>query len=209
MGPAVRADGRAGVLPADVAAVLRAPDDGGGHPRARGVVRMLRRGSGGDAVRPDEGGGARGRAELGRPPGGEPGVPGLQRPLGLPDPGVPPVPRADEGQGRAPGPLRAGELLLRPGLRVRRRPQRAGAAMARRGRQRAGPRNARGAHRRPLRAGAAAARPPGPASIPAGRAEARAFGVAGPGADRLRGPEGRGRAPPSGGLRTSSRRGSP
>ena len=44
----------------------------------------------------------------------------------------------------------------------------------------------------------AAARPPGPASIPAGRAEARAFGGAGCGADRPHGPEGRGRAPPSG-----------
>ena len=69
LGQAVRADGRAGVLPADVAAVLRTPDHGGGHPRARGVVRILRRGSGGDAVRPDEGGGARRRAELGRAPG--------------------------------------------------------------------------------------------------------------------------------------------
>ena len=29
--------------------------------------------------------------------GGEPGVPGLQRPLGLPDPDLPPVPGADEG----------------------------------------------------------------------------------------------------------------
>ena len=46
-----------------------------------------------------------------RPLGGQPGVPGLHRPLGLPDPGVPPVPRADEGQGRAPGPLLAGDLL--------------------------------------------------------------------------------------------------
>ena len=69
-------------------------------------------------VRPDEGGHHRGRPREGRPAGGEPGVPALQRPLGVPDPCMPPVPGPDEGQGRAAGQLHPEELLLRPGLRV-------------------------------------------------------------------------------------------
>ena len=47
------------------------------------------------------------------------GVPALQRPLGVPDPGVPPVPGPDEGQGRAADPLHPEQLLLRPGLPLR------------------------------------------------------------------------------------------
>ena len=116
-------------------------------------------------------------------------------------PQQPAFPNNRQGQGRAPGPLCERELLLWPGLRVGRRRQRAGAAVGRRGRQRAGPRDAPRAHRRPLRAGEAATRPLGPASIPAGRAEARAFAGASPGAARPHNPKGRGRAPPSGRLR--------
>ena len=50
VGQAPRADRGAWVLAADVAQVLRASDDDGRDPRDRGVVPLLRRGSGGVAV---------------------------------------------------------------------------------------------------------------------------------------------------------------
>ena len=60
--------------------------------------------------------------EDGRVSGGclaeNPEVSALRRSLGLPDPGVPPVPGPDEGQGRAAGQLHPLELLLRPHLRI-------------------------------------------------------------------------------------------
>ena len=164
VGQAARADRGAGLLAADVAQVLRASDDAGRDARAGGVVRLLRRRAVGTAVRPDEGRHhrrpARGRWTTGR----EPGVPALQLPLAFPDPGVPSVPGPDEGQGRAVHPLHSGQLLLRPGLRLRRRPERADAAVARRRGQHSSPWDAEGARDRPVRTGEA--QPGSPGALP-------------------------------------------
>lgn len=81
----------------------------------------------------------------------EPGVPALQPPLALPDPRMPSVPGPDQGEGRAVGPLYPGQLLLRPGVRGRRRPQRADPAVARWRGARSDPRYPEGARGGPVR----------------------------------------------------------
>ena len=118
LGEAARADRGAGLLAPDVAALLRAPDDAGGDAGAGVGVPVLRGRPVRVAVRPDEGSDHRGRPCRGRAAGREPGVPALQPSLGLPDPGVPSVPGADEGQGGTADPVHPRELLLRPGLRL-------------------------------------------------------------------------------------------
>ena len=86
-----------------------------------------------------------------------------------------PVPGPDEGEGRAAGPLYPGQLLLRSGVRVRRRPQRADPAVARRRGQRSGPRHAEGARGGPVRAGAVLSESPGSLALPSRGAAARAL----------------------------------
>ena len=86
-----------------------------------GGVRVLRGRALGAALRPDAGGRGGRPPSGGRAAAGEPGVPALRRPLGLPHPGVQAGPRADEGEGGATDPLRAQQLLLRSGVRLRRR----------------------------------------------------------------------------------------
>ena len=72
------------------------------------------------------------------------------------------------------------ELLLRTRLRIGRRSERAGAAVARHGGQRPRPRHAEGASGRPVRGGATASKAPGPLALPFGGAQApRAVGAAG------------------------------
>ncbi len=137
VGPAARAAGGSGPLATAVAGVLPVADDGDGHDGTGAFVRVLRRGSVGTAVRPDEGGGDRGPPSEGRRPAAERGVSPLRGALGLQDPRLQAVSGADQGQGGAPGELRAAELPLRPDVRERRRPERAGPGMAARRGQRA------------------------------------------------------------------------
>ena len=87
---------------------LRAPDHAGPDARAGSVVRLLRWRAVGASVRPDEGRHHRRRAIRGRAADRVPGVPALQSPLALPDPGLSSLSGPDEGEGRAAGPLYPG-----------------------------------------------------------------------------------------------------
>src|SRR5690606_12704535 len=119
LGPALRAVGRARLLPAAVVAVLSPPGHGDADPRARGGVRVLRRGAGRAALRSDASGRERRPARGRRPVDPERRVPALRRALGLSASSLPAVPSADEGQDRAADPLLSPELLLRAGVRQR------------------------------------------------------------------------------------------
>ena len=175
VGQAARADRGAGLFAADVAEVLRAPDDAGRNAGAGGVVRLLRRRAVGAAVRPDEGRHHRRQAGRGRTADREPGVPALQPALALPDPRMPSVPGPDEGEGRAAGPLYPGQLLLRPGVRVRRRPQRADPAVARWRGERSDPRYAEGARGGSIRPREVVLESLGSLALPSRGAAARAL----------------------------------
>ena len=155
VGPPAGAPGGAGLLAADVDAVLSAPDDGRAVRRAGGRVWALRRRSAGAAVRPDAVGGDFGRPRRRRGAGGERGVPALRRPLGVPGTRLPAAPAPHEGQGGAADPPRAGELVLRSGVRRRLGSGRPGVALAGVRRQRPSARHDRRTSAGPLRAGRA------------------------------------------------------
>ncbi|MCY4645531.1 MAG: IS21 family transposase [Gammaproteobacteria bacterium] len=113
------------------------------------------------------------KRDEGRTADREPGVPALQPPLALPDPRMPSVPGPDEGEGRAAGPLYPGQLLLRSGVRVRRRPQHADPAVARWRGERSDPRYAEGARGGPVRPREAKLESPGSLALPSRGAAAR------------------------------------
>ena len=115
----------------------------------------------------------------GRSAAGEPGVPAVQRALGLPHPGVQGGSGEDEGEGRAADQLRPQQLLLRSGVRLRRRSQRSCTPLARHGGQRSRSRHVEAASRRPLRGRAGPAPAVGATALSLGRPGRGSAGGAG------------------------------
>src|SRR5690606_22057452 len=139
LGQALRAPPGARLFATSVAPLLSEAGHADPVRGSGGGLRLLRRRTARNPLRPDGERHHPGSARPGRKAGRECRVPSLRGALGLSSTRLPALSSPDQGQGGAADPVSPRELRVRPRLRLRRRPEGSGRALASPGGQCASP----------------------------------------------------------------------